>query len=81
MGSKKAMRLSVGMTQYGSRLSDHLFFRTGIPTRLSVDDFRPRQEAVQWRRHTAAQGPTRLTPRSLGPLMAREISAALAPLM
>jgi len=42
MGGKKAIRQIVGMTQYGSRLSDHLFFKTGIPTKLSVDDVRPR---------------------------------------
>lgn len=42
MGGKKATRLIVGMTQYGSRLSDHLFFKRGIPTKLSVDDVRPR---------------------------------------
>ena len=42
MGGKRATRLIVGMTQYGSRLSNHLFFKTGIPTRLSVDDVRPR---------------------------------------
>ena len=42
MGGRKATRLIVGMTQFGSRLSDHLFFKTGIPTKLSVDDVRSR---------------------------------------
>lgn len=38
MGGAKATRRFVGMTQFGSRLSDHLFFKTGIPTKLSVED-------------------------------------------
>jgi hypothetical protein len=42
MGGRKATRLIVGMTQFGSRLSDHLFFKTGIPTSLSVDVVRPK---------------------------------------
>ena len=30
------------MTRQGSRLSDHLFFKVGIPTSLSVGDVRPK---------------------------------------
>jgi len=36
-GGKKVTRRIVAMEEMGARTVDHLFFRTGIPTKLSVD--------------------------------------------
>ena len=39
---KKLTRKIVAMEEMGARTTDHLFFKTGIPTSKTVDDVRPR---------------------------------------
>ena len=41
---KKATRRMVAMAEMGARTVDHLFFRTGIPTRLTPEDVKDRLE-------------------------------------
>ena len=41
---KKATRRMVAMTEGGARTVDHLFFRTGIPTRITPEDVKDRLE-------------------------------------
>jgi multimeric flavodoxin WrbA len=52
MGGRKATRRIVAMADMGARVVDHLFFRTGIPTRLRVDDVKGRLIAATDKLHT-----------------------------
>ena len=74
MGGKKATRRIVAMEECGARVVDHFFFRTGIPTTLTVEDVKERlvAGADKLRERVAKR-----TPPGLGWRISRAIDRAI----